>query len=451
MDPSATRPIQQRYTAGGCVLDVTMQPSALTQWYPRTVAQTLTFRLWLATSPQMETPEPTSQTLVAEGDRDTLQAITRYIAQQTRHALVVAPSKGQGPSPLAPCPPDLHVQLPLSYLQLCDLTAVFNQVEQAARLLPVSLRSSDAVSGSKGRLIAFPTNRKLWASSAAAALFAVGLTTALWPRDSTQDAAIVSDAVRESAPTAESAPRQNAATQPEDAPAPQPVPDPSESVAVNPPDIPPTPSVDSPLGATPRPSADVRPPAASLPSPSPEDLTVPAEEAQSPEPPASAEAGAQPQRAAQLETQSETQAEAQTEADRPAADSADTSPSIRPSQPAARRSTAEALSENAQVENSQTDPAAVQTAETDILIQVQQYFQAQWQNSPQAVQLPLAYDLQLSESGEVMRFTGIGEAAQTFGDRLLPSTPPTFALSAEEAVTLRVTITAEGIVQVSRR
>ena len=438
MDPSATRPLQQRYTAGGCVLDVTMQPSALTQWYPRTVAQTLTFRLWLATSPQMETPEPTSQTLVAEGDRDTLQAIARYIAQQTRHALVVAPSKGQGPSPLAPCPPDLHVQLPLSYLQLCDLTAVFNQVEQAARLLPVSLRSSDTVSGSKGRLIAFPTNRKLWASSAAAALFAVGLTTALWPRDSTQDAAIVSDAVRESAPTAESAPRQNAATQP--------VPDPSESVAVNPPDIPPTPSVDSPLGATPRPSADVRPPVA-LPSPSPEDLTVPAEEAQSPAPPASAEAVTQPQRAAQIETQLETQAEA----DRPAADSADTSPSIRPSQPAARRSTAEALSENAQVENSQTDPADVQTVETDILIQVQQYFQAQWQNSPQAVQLPLAYDLQLSESGEVMRFTGIGEAAQIFGDRLLPSTPPTFAFSAEEAVTLRVTITAEGIVQVSRR
>ena len=411
MDPSATRPIQHRYTAGGCVLDVTMQPSVLTQWYPQTVAQTLTFKLWLATSPEPEGLEPTSQTLVAEGDHDTFQAIARYIAQQTRHALVVAHCNGHLPL-LAPCPPDLHVQLPLSYLQLCDLTAVFNQVEQVARLLPVPLRSSDAVSDPKGRLVVFPTHRKLWASSAAVALFAVGLTTALWPRDSTQDAAIVSDAVRESAPTAESAPRQDAATQP--------APDPSESAAVNPPDIPPTPSVDSPLSVTPRPSTEVRPPVA-LPSPSSEDLTVPAEEAQPPEPPASA----------------------------------DTGPSIRSSRPTARRSTAEALSENAQIEDSQPDSAAAtadfQTAETDILIQVQQYFQAQWQASSQAVQLPLTYDLQLSRSGEVIRFAGVSEAAQSYGDRLLPSTPPTFALSTEEALTLQVTITAEGTVQVSRR
>ena len=429
MDLSAARPVQQRYTAGGCALDVTLQPSALTQWYPRTVAQTLTFKLWLAVSPETESPDPTSQMLVAEGDRDTLQAITRYVAQQTHNALMVAHSDGLDPLPLAPCPSDLHVQLPLSYLQLCDLTAVFNQVEQATQLLPVPLGSNDAISSprsslrssSRGRLIIFPA-RKLWASSAAAALLAIGLTTALWPRDSQRDAAIISDAAREPAPAAESAPRQNAATQSEDAPAVEPGPAPSESVAVDPPNATPAPPADHPLNVTPAPSATVRPtpPAATL----PEDLAITAEEAQPSEPPASATADVQPQREAQLETQ------------------------------VARRATPEVLSESAQSEDDQTSPATAadaQTAETDILTQVQQYFQAQWQASPQAVQLPLVYELQLSRSGEVMRFTGIGEAAQSYSDRILPTAPPTFALNAEEALTLRVAITAEGIVQVSRR
>lgn len=398
MDLSAARPVQQRYTAGGCILEVTLQPSALSQWYPRPVAQVLAFKLWLDASPASEENRQLPPTLVAQGDRETFQAIAHYIAQQTRNALTVAHFSDAPTRTLAPCPPSFHVQPPLSYLQLCDLTAVFDQVEQATPLLPVSLTSSKAASKPSGRLIPFLANHKLWASSAAAALLAVGLTTALWPR-SAEDAAVISDAspLDLAAPTAELEPPQNAAPSSEEAPTPESAPVSPESAAVD------------PLGAIPTAPPDIRP-------------APPAQTS----PPPTAAAGE-----LQRETQEETDARL---------------PPL-PTQSTARQSAARASNENYQVSPSAT--ADVQTDESNTIAQVQRYFQAQWQASAQDVQLPLAYELQLSKSGEVISFAGLSNTAQAYGDRLLSPTPLTFSNSADEPLTLRLMITVDGIVQVS--
>lgn len=438
MDSSAG-PVQQRYTASGCALDITLQPLALSQWYPKPIAQALTFKLWLGTSG--EEGEAQTPVLVAEGDRETLQAIADYIAQQTRAALTLAaPSHSPTSLPLVPCPPSFRLQSPLSYLQLCDLTAVLNQYEQAIYLLPVPLSPSVtptvASSRPRGRLIAFPAHRRLWASSAAAALLAVGLTTALLTKTG-QNSAVVSDSspVDSDLSNAESSPQQNAAQRSEDAP-------PLESAPVAP-----KPTAEKSPGATPTPSARRPAPILDSSEPSSQRPTSPnvtADEAISPDPP--------PPEAATGDTQGEALSATQSATPNTANGSADIRPLALPTpsatgQSAARQSAARAPD----AERYQTGPSAdadLQGENSDIIAQVQRYFQNQWQTSDQTVQLPLSYQLQISRSGEVTSFTGLSDAAQEYRDRLLPADPPTFSRSADQALTLRLTLTADGLVQV---
>lgn len=439
MDSQAARPVQQRYTAGGCALDITLQPSALSQWYPRPVAQALTFKLWFVASGE-EGEEGAEQTprLVAEGDREMLQAIAHYIAQQTRAALALA-HPSHRPTLSAPCPPSLQVQSPLSYLQLCDLTAVFNQYEQAVYLLPVPLSPSAATGRPRGRLIAFPAHRRVWASSAAAALLAVGLTTALLTKE--QETAVISDSSPSDSAlsNAEPSPRQRAASRSEDAPT-------LESAPVAP-----EPAAENPPSATPTPSADRRPaPTPGSPKPAP-NRPAPAV---SPDPsaaPPPAAADAPPEEAIGQTGQTQEEALSATQATTPnsANDSADERAPALPTPFAARQPTASAP-EDARAQTSAAADAALQAEALDIIAQVQSYFQARWQASDQAVQLPLAYQLQLSSTGEVISFTGLNDAAREYRDRLLPADPPTFSRSADEALTLRLTLTADGLVQVTQ-
>ena len=85
----AARLTQQRYSHGSCTLEVSFQPSALSQWHPRLVAQALTFKLWLeglappegdavdAAGAEAETEVETASILIAQGDRATLEAIAQ--------------------------------------------------------------------------------------------------------------------------------------------------------------------------------------------------------------------------------------------------------------------------------------------------------------------------------------------------------------------------------------
>ena len=206
MATPADTSIQRRYTAGDCALDITSQSLALSKWYPQPVVQDLQFQLWMR---QGDSTEPA---LLAEGDRTTLQAITQYVEQQVQNSLAIAHISATNsgatqtaPRQSLPRPAALQTSA-LSYLQLSDLSAVLSQYEQGVCTLPTELpiarpvAPSTADSTETSNVLPFSTaskavrNRnatrrppqrrrqtKIWASSAAAALFAVGLASALRP------------------------------------------------------------------------------------------------------------------------------------------------------------------------------------------------------------------------------------------------------------------------------
>ncbi|MEM8502124.1 MAG: hypothetical protein AAF716_03110 [Cyanobacteria bacterium P01_D01_bin.1] len=211
MVASAADPVKQRYTAGSCALEITLQPSALSQWSQRLVTDDLTFRLWLAEggSTTAEEIRATKQ-IVAEGNHLVLQAIARYIQARTRQTLAVSPyetpyadplSSREAESPAAESPsdsirpPEFQYPNPISYLQLCDLNIVICQYEQSVSALPAAAEQLgeniillEAVrdrrptqSPSATQPLPKPKRKRLWAASSAAAalLLAVGLTTAL--------------------------------------------------------------------------------------------------------------------------------------------------------------------------------------------------------------------------------------------------------------------------------
>lgn len=217
MAPSAAPSIQQSYSAGTCRLDLTLQPSALSHWYPKPIVEQVAFELWMADHRDAE------PVLLAKGDRTTLQAIADHIEHRTQTTLSITQTTRQPKSKL---PENIHLPEPLSYLQLCDISSVLSQYEQAATALPISLSPAAAATRpiavaeesplikaarsrpvslaqpptpkplprKKGKLLPFPTGRRAtWASSAAAALFAVGLATIVWDRSPAPTSSSVAD------------------------------------------------------------------------------------------------------------------------------------------------------------------------------------------------------------------------------------------------------------------
>ncbi|MEM6868270.1 MAG: hypothetical protein AAF528_07805, partial [Cyanobacteria bacterium P01_C01_bin.121] len=241
MASPAARPNFRRYTAGSCLLEVEVQPSALSQWSVKPIAKELSFQLWLQDA-DGESVETTAQSapeqarvdtavgrkLIAQGDRTDLKSLSQYFQQQTEQVLAIAALNPRTRQTAASSPPtSLQITEPLGYLQLCDITSVLSQHAQATRTLPIALDSAltveptaavarEAPSESSNvipldearRQRAGDTDRRqssrrrrrtqVWASSAAAALFAVGLTTTLLSRDpSLQESNVASDAVPE--------------------------------------------------------------------------------------------------------------------------------------------------------------------------------------------------------------------------------------------------------------
>lgn len=479
MATPAARTLQKRYTAGSCTLDVELQLSALSQWYPQPIAQDLQFKLWM------------NAELVAEGDRTALQTLSQAVSQRVRGLLAIAhlnnpnansdTNRSQppaNPSALS----GLTLTQPLSYLQICDLSSVLYQCEQATPALPVSL-SVAAAETAAGRLNTAPIDRpsenrppkrnnvipfaairrrpQLWASSAAAALLAVGLTTTLWP--SLQSPSPELSAAKDSEPntgrTQPNALPQNAessgsaagdvAQAPRNAPTAQkapgggkapnsalnsPAPDsaataPSATERSNPPDAPDAPAERAAEGD--------RSITAKLPTPSneppntdssnagePNAVTAPA----APNPPAPSTLPQETARSAVRPNASQSESSQAGEAESfSTADSPDNS----------------ALSAGAPATNQDLGQQELVMVE-----QVQSYFQSQWQATPSSQ--TLSYEVQLSETGEVVRFVALSEAAQNYRDRLLPENQPlVFPPSSPGAgLSLQLDLLPNGQVQV---
>lgn len=468
---SSASPVHQRYTAGSCTLDVTLQLSALSQWQPQPVAQQLQFQLWLRPADSDET----AASLVAEGDRQTLQSVTHYIQQQTRATLALASLNAGTARSVPPLPPGCEIASPLSYLQLCDLTTVLNQCEQAVRPLPVSLSlalasessssaaesTRDRHSSHSGNLISLAAVRrrpKLWASSAAAAVFAIGLTTTLWPvvnREATTSAPEVSSesdysaaaprpdqSLSDQAPSNQ--PPEASASRDLEAPAASAVPEGSRNVLPALPDRSAGRSAGRSTGRAENPPAGSRAPADSRPKQPP--VPMPNQPAQSADP----ESG-----------ESLASAPANISEEAPAA--------ARQAEPIAPSAASSAASADTAEEFSAADApppvAPTATDEADTIAQIQAYFAARWQPDQAASQDPLAYQMRLSASGEVVTFAALSEAAQAYRDRLLPpdGQPLTFSVNPDSAtsghssaqsagtgLTLRIVLTADGEVQVSK-
>jgi len=486
---------QQSYTAGTCRLDVTSQLSALSQWSARPMVSALTFQLWLEQSGQ--------PVLVARGDRTDLQALSSYVQDKTRRLLTVAVlnTERRSPDPDSQPPTSLQLSQPLSYLQLCDLNTVLTQHDQSAQTLPVALPAIAAEKDAADNVVSFSAarhrassavraprrrqNRMVWASSAAAALFAIGLTSTLWSRDPALQQSAIESAVPESETNEFEAQLESALEAPQSVES-----EDSDDVADTLPESPtanneqPTvtrPQTSTPPSVQPSPSRSSAPqdvavvpaPAPSAPaparSPSGERLAAPsnlsegndlAEPVLPPSPtptpePQSTTEEISPAEAAPSSPSAPAQS-APTPAQSEATDSTVTSSPGRvprravesfavPPDPAL---TAGDESQQITIEsegdlrsNGVRSPASIsqrtvppqpaadslgaasmsEAAITGTLDQVQAYFQSRWQTSEEN---SLRYELQLSAEGEVVSFVGLDDVSQAQRNRILPADVP---------------------------
>ncbi len=482
MATPAARTLQKRYTAGSCTLDVALQLSALSQWYPQPIAQDLQFQLWLNnldTSPETQPNTQPNTQLVAQGDRAALQDLSQAVSQKVRGLLAIAhlnnPNANRSRSselPLSQPLPGLQLTHPLSYLQLCDLSSVLYQCEQSTPALPVSLSVSPAAEAS--RLEAVPSDRisttptretgaprrnnvipfaairrrpQLWASSAAAALVAVGLTTTLWPSlqnssapsttassetapDNARPNTVNPDTARpdtdsrltlpktsprnpensdsaaedsiarapRNAPTARNAPA--AGTSGSNAPAPEPAPRDSTPGAA--------PTTESPSVSSAN-EAGGESNAAKQPSPSVNEPNGTGPDAAVTPPPVTAPAAPPPQATDNARFGALPESAPNTEAEDFSTTDESTPSAARLADPA----------------ESQTGRQAAVQQESVTIEQVQSYFQSQWQAiKPAVISETLSYEVQLSETGEVVGFSGLNEAAEAYRSSLLPADRP---------------------------
>ena len=499
----AAQSIHQRYEAGDCTLDLTLQPSSLSQWYPQPIVDRVQFQLWMrdAQSPD-ETEAPV---LLAEGDRTDLQMIVRYVEHRTRKALAWPHSRREDTQSLPPLPLGCHLPEPMSYLHLCDLSSVLNQYEQATAPLPVELdiapeRSQSAAGAipkplgqttrsSAGRSqklrrrgwpLPFRSGRTVWASSAAAALLAVGLTTLVWNRSSVQTASSVADAELAEPGLTGSEPdglNLNKGEKPERSAR---LPEDSTSPAAE---------AARPSGSSIRlrnrrnTAANNRP--ASAPSVEATAPPVTAEK-QGVDESAPVQANADSE---QFEDRSEAEnssadtnavavsptqtddlpparsadglldrAVAQADSDRRRSNAPDL-PVLPPAEPlptASDQPGAIASARRAPLAESEASSesfVSVPAQESETIAQVQSYFSSQWRPDA-SLSSPFTYQLQLSEFGEVVGFSALTEAGGAYRDRLLPdssiSFPPSNSAALANGLTLTVTVSPDGQVQVQK-
>ncbi|MEL6471803.1 MAG: hypothetical protein AAFQ74_18915 [Cyanobacteria bacterium J06623_4] len=497
--------------------------SALSQWSARTIIQSLSFQLWLADVPGGQIPDAATLAdtrqlqLIATGDRTQLQSLARYIQQKTQRVLAVAalqirrdPRSASSVGTEDVPPQCLQLQQPLTYLQLCDLASVLGQYEQSAQALPsslalpassteptarnvISLRRANSTTGSfSDRSVAAArrkNRRALWASSAAAALFAVGLTTSLWSRDpELQQTAVestVPDATEESfplgatpeelekitsaeldnsvpetagtdgnvattapAPTAERTPAAGSATADSanvptaenERPSSGTLPSSSGSVG-NGGSTSAAPSDERvERGAIANTDSEANFPAAADGEADPTDTTISETQPSAPAGPSGITPAAEPAPEASDDAFDADAAPADAIIrSAPPNSAAQRSEQFATSPSIARAPTTTAAQESATPESAAPPLAASPAAPglSSTVEQVRAYFQQRWQASAQRDEGPLQYRLQLSATGEVVSFAALNEASQQSRDRILPTdNPPTFtsAIQSNEEV-----------------
>lgn len=543
MAPLSAQPIAQSYRAGDCRLDVLFTPSALSRWSDRPVVETLTFQLWLGCDEQkIETEGEITggeETLIAQGDRTQLQAIAQYFQATTRNVLALS-SLTTASRPASSVEPPLGLQLDrsISYLQLSDIATVLTQYEQAIRPLPVALRETvsnviplssvrsaeesrpsvlpDAVRERAARNRLATTSRRsrrktgLWASSAAAALFVVGITTTLISRDPTlQEVGITSDtpildSQTEASRSSETAPFELSSPDPLEESAEESTerdrtsargPNGSFPIQPEPSRLPPSRNAESPVpertvpeqtepniqSSSDIPDAEVSEPTVPDPDTS---VSSPAQSPDTrPETSNNEQARALPEDLSGL-PQGTAEPEILPEAASPEAppdvnaDSTSRSSTARSTSESATRSTEEAFdieslrTESAQPEGSPAAPppasplptpdAATSDSETleapstRLSEQIQSYFQQRLLSSGlNTVEVgPLVYRLQVSEAGEVVVFVALDDASETYRNTLLPEDSlPVFAADSDDravsARAFRVLFNQDGVVEVS--
>ncbi len=502
MATPAANSVKQRYTAGSCALEIVLQPSALSQWSERLVTDAFTFRLWLAEGDTAQEIRATKR-IVAEGDHSVLQAIAQYIQNKTRQTLAVP---ALGAPPISPsssdpdCPPEFQQSQPISYLQLCDLNTVLAQHEQGVLALPAATEHLLEESPSKEHLgenivlleavrdrraeqtaeretsaIPLPPNRKkrvgLWAaSSAAAALLAIGLTTALRsrnpalqefttanntaassqaavegnsPEDSLQTETLENFAIDADGAQADSAQRDEALpTLPPVAP--------SSGQTTGPlPRVPTRPERNQELSSARNPAAQASDFPLSMPVPLPD--TPPNSISTAPISPGGSSAIAPPPPVPESGRDSLFSDQFETAAPNVSvAQSSVPTDNQNVNNSAARSQVGTSSADISSADSSQASgsPSAAQSQRsTPIVSQVQNYFQQRWQGGNET---PLVYELTLSADGTVADFTAASEAAALERDRIFPSTaPPSFSTSpGTGASTLRILLNGDGTVQV---
>ncbi len=479
MATPATSSVQKRYTTGSCTLDVALQLSALSQWYPQPIVQDLQFKLWMQ---PVETIQGTVQNtvalprLVAKGDRAALQVISQYLSQKVQSELAIAHLSKSAPPPPAQ-PPFLQLTQPLSYLQLCDLTIVMNQCEQAHLMLPVAIASttqelspsavqaaSDINDRSDHRqsannvisLAAFRRRPKLWASSAAAALLAVGLTTAVWQNSQNNPQLTTATAPSDFEQTPSNAdlalPKaalpKDAVKIPESVEVPQRnVPPQIAKLEQNNPRIesqgtkPKTLNSAEPDSTVPRPSAGVSPQVIAV-DPGVETVQPPADTIEQNIPQPSLETAETVPRSPVAQV--------------PEAEARSLSEPLEAAIPssAARRASpipSDIDSDMGAVMDEGT--GASSTPASEMITQAQAYFQNQWDGTDVVLENALSYTMSVSDMGKIVRFEAEGAAAEGYRDRLQPKglvvnmTPE--RLEAIAGVIFRLKITPDGQVQIA--
>jgi|GEM_PF-3225384 len=455
----ADHPLQKQYTAGSCRLNVELHPSAISQWYPQPVVQNLHFKLWLlasaANTAEIEGSEITEMQLIAEGDRAALQEISQYILQQVQSRLVIAQvnqRSAMGPrSTLRDCPAYLKLPEPLSYLTLCDLSSVLHQYEKTTALLPIAEPSFTSEPRLTNVVPITSARRRplLWASSAAAAVFAIGLTTSLWTQpqpslspasselaDLDQDSRQTESNDLADNPTADSLGGEPTGSSPAgsspagsssagSSPA-----DNGEIARSSTPDLSRTerrrsetavPNVSQPSAALePESSQSKRPSSetsrASLPNAdesSPSPTNTPSISAAPPAPAAAqSEINSEPQRLSGGPSENRATAETEALTEAPAADTAPET---------VRRANPSRIGN--QTGNPENMAPATITAQPQLntVNQVQRYFQSKWQAQGADLLEPISYEIQISTNGDVVSFSALNDAAQQYRDRLFPT------------------------------
>lgn len=453
----AARSLQKRYTAGGCVLDVEWQLSALSQWYPKPVAQALRFKLWMNSG--QDEASAAGSVLVAEGDHVALQEISHYTSQKVQGLLAIAHINSADRSAAlqnSQQPPSLRLTRPLSYLQLCDLNSVLNQCEQATATLPTALSLAPSTPKANN-VVPFLTLRRsirrqpvAWASSAAAALLAVGLTTALWPgyqRPSYETSSLPNTDISGTTPEAATGAKPNSAA---DSIPPSALPSgvpssnaPSGSIRSSQPAV--KPNTDKTTIAEPSPSAAVsqaKPPVnpsvepsdrsaaklqAQAPTASPETATAPLASPRASGAPPETPSNQSQEFSAARSTRPRASSSVLEAAPPPAAESATARAnrpnlSTAPGANTAANDGASTATDSASA--SSTADQAVSQPEAITIAQVQRYFQTKWQESGVPLSEPLSYSVQLSGKGEVVSFAALSSNAEAYRDRLLPQNAP---------------------------